>query len=40
MTSSSPPMAQNSPASVTSMPTSTVVRKATSGPSSPNPLSM
>src|SRR5574338_1327934 len=40
MTSSSPPIAQNRPASVMSIPTSTVVRKATSPPSSPKPLSM
>jgi hypothetical protein len=40
MTLSSPPIAQNSPASVMSMPISVAVRNPTSGPSSPNPLSM
>ncbi len=40
MTSLSPPSAQNSPASVMSIPTSTVVRKATSPPSRPKPLSI
>src|SRR5258705_5776314 len=38
--SSSPPIAQNRPASVMSIPTRVLVRNATSPPSSPKPLSM
>jgi hypothetical protein len=40
MTSSSPPIAQNRPASVMSMPMSVLDRKATSPRSSPKPLSI
>src|SRR5438309_2617172 len=40
MMSSSPPIDQNRPARVMSMPTSAVVRKVTSPPSRPKPLSM